>query len=117
MGQRMTNRPGKGYRFLLHRYRYITLSLFLILALTFTMLIALVTSGSLPHILYNGKTVSLGDLNAIRSQGGATFCVQQVNTFSHFIGMSFEYACFDSEAEANQNRRQVQAQLQTLESP
>jgi hypothetical protein len=87
----------------------LTLLMLLISAVTVTVL--LITSGTIPHILYDGGSVSLVELNDIHARGQAAFCVQQPGALAHVIGMSFEYQCFDSEAEADANVREVEAQL------
>lgn len=88
------------------------LILALLLLLVATASVLLVSSGAIPHILYKGSSVSLNELNEIRARGEATICVQQVSALSHFIGMSFDYQCFDSEAEADANVHEVEAHLQ-----
>lgn len=94
------------------RTQRLALTLALLLILVATASVLLVSSGAIPHILYKGSSVSLNELNAIRARGEATFCVQQVSALSQFIGMSFEYQCFDTEAEFDRNVREVEAQLQ-----
>ena len=93
----------------------VMLVLLLLLAVTASLLLG--SSGAIPHIVYKGSSVSLTELNAIRARGEATICVQQVSALSHFIAMSFEYQCFDTEAEADENVRDVEARLRVLQSP
>ena len=99
------------------RAQQLAVILVLLLLLAVTASLLLVSSGAIPHIVYKGSSVSLTELNAIRARGEATICVQQVSALSHFIAMSFEYQCFDTEAEADENVRDVEARLRVLQSP
>ena len=94
------------------RIRRLAWILVVLVLLAVTSSVLLVSSGTIPHILYNGSSISLIELNAIHARGEAAFCVQQTGALAQAIGMSFDYQCFDTEAEFDRNVREVEAQLQ-----